>query len=483
MLNNSNPETLWTGEEVYSNSNSFPRGYILSCCSRTEHPARFIPIPLGEFWHLYKDPDLEIFQKTTSDFTILVIGDAFSRAQQLRTNSQIVDYLDRNLELSSSSSDFAKLTQDFSGRFSIFWLRPEGLTVVNDAMGTMSTFWARDDSNVYFSNFTSLLALATGDGSNQNKKEFFGHPKFESSQPWLPGIITEQDCATPLFPNHYIETIQLEVLHRRFYPVAPLQMLSPSDAAEIVIDEMRFLIDALITKGYPLYFSITGGDDAFAMVNATLDLLQESQSIGLTYAFLNTEPNPTHDDLIKANQRMFPTGLRHRIAPMKFSWGSDFAKIYSETNPSLATFPTLAQTIYSTASPMTYFLTGHGGEIGNIFYKKRAQGWPSEIDLGEKIGGRNFASSPEIVELTRAYLEYTEFQKDKLFDFDPYDIFYWENRMGRWGARMMAEWDFGSKPIAALNSRPIISAMMSLKEHERINRTVYREIHKKSGNY
>ena len=463
----------------------FPKGFLLiqeredTGERETSTPGWFEETSLGGGWVIRHDPALELAAKRGQHFTISVIGVAYSLSLGVTSPSEALEALERVFAGRDSLDRFVQFVTQLSGRFVVAVTGQDTLMIAGDPLGSIATWWGCKDSFAV-SNYSKLLADYFGDDAHNQKTEFFAHPDYKSNQPWLSNIVPEHDVALPILPNHVLTFDNGEIAHERFYPCAPLQKMSVEAATEIVHEELRFAVECL-SQRKKLYFSITSGDDAFAFVDVTADLLREAGAIGVTYAFLNREANPTHGDLIGANRRMVSAQLAHQVVPMEFDWGSDFASVYNETHPTMAVFPTLAKSIYAGTAGDNYFLTGHGGEIGNVFYKERVSGFPAPADLGEKNGTRQFAESSFGATSIGEFIEYTQFYEDRFFGYDPYDLLYWENRLGRWGARMIGEWDFGARPVSPFASRRLLDSMMAVPYADRVNRSIYRTMHDTFG--
>lgn len=454
----------------------FPKGFIITQAEAFNAPDWFETHSMGGSWYLQHDPTLEFCVVKNAHFSVTVIGTCFSKVRCLDDERQVAEFIEKSLSIEFSQDAFTRIAHDMAGRFTLVVSSSDQIMVAGDPLGSIATWWGCVH-DFAVSNFSKLLADHFDDHSCIQKKAFFGHPAYKSGQPWLSNIVPEYDVSLPILPNHCLRFDHGEISHERFYPRSPLQQISVDDAAEIVSGELRFAVENICKRGRPVLFSITAGDDAFAFVDIAADVLRASKSVGITYAFLNGDPNPTHDDLVGANRRMLSAGIPHQIAPMKFEWGSEFAKVYSETHPTMAIFPTLAKTMYDTGGGEVYFLTGHGGEIGNVFYKERVNGFPSPEDLAEKNGTRSFAESDLGRSSIEEFIEYAQFDRERFYNYDPYDLLYWENRLGRWGARMMGEWDFGARPVSPFSSRRLIDAMMSVPFDDRVGRSIYRRMH------
>ncbi len=66
--------------------------------------------------------------------------------------------------------------------------------------------------------------------------------------------------------------------------------------------------------------------------------------------------------------------------------------------------------------------------------------------------------------------------KDSLFDFDAADVFYWENRMGRWIAEVFNETDVAFDTISPANMRAIVEIGLSYSLEDRRSGIVFTEL-------
>jgi hypothetical protein len=53
------------------------------------------------------------------------------------------------------------------------------------------------------------------------------------------------------------------------------------------------------------------------------------------------------------------------------------------------------------------------------------------------------------------------------FNYDIYDLFYWENRMGSWQAQSQLEWDIVQEVFSPFNSRELLDLMLSIDSSKR----------------
>jgi hypothetical protein len=90
------------------------------------------------------------------------------------------------------------------------------------------------------------------------------------------------------------------------------------------------------------------------------------------------------------------------------------------------------------------------------------------------IYARSATKNETIVELFENYFKQNEY--DKLFNYDPYDIFYWEYRMGTWHSRILLESDMAHDTFIVYNTRNVLKKLLSLSPQERADGTIFYEL-------
>lgn len=78
------------------------------------------------------------------------------------------------------------------------------------------------------------------------------------------------------------------------------------------------------------------------------------------------------------------------------------------------------------------------------------------------------ASEPAHPHIEEAFAEYYDaVQFDLIQDYDPYDMLYWEHRMGTWHSNVVMETDPGFQTHIVFNSRRILTEVLSLSHADR----------------
>src|SRR5690606_17190734 len=65
------------------------------------------------------------------------------------------------------------------------------------------------------------------------------------------------------------------------------------------------------------------------------------------------------------------------------------------------------------------------------------------------------------------YVEHAAMTPDRLLGYDHHDLFYWEQRIGRWGWQKFVDGDLGHRILLPFNDRVLLETMLSLPYPQR----------------
>ncbi len=124
---------------------------------------------------------------------------------------------------------------------------------------------------------------------------------------------------------------------------------------------------------------------------------------------------------------------------------------------------------------------GYGGEIVRGFYM--LDGRPrDEPFLAHTMGGlyghtsRKHVADPDytrfVIDAFRRYWGKAMYAPDFLHGRDPFDMFYWEHRMGMWGAATQDTIDVALPCLTGINSRDVFDEAIRLPESARLSKQI-----------
>ncbi|QDO87108.1 hypothetical protein FNH13_01195 [Ornithinimicrobium ciconiae] len=103
-----------------------------------------------------------------------------------------------------------------------------------------------------------------------------------------------------------------------------------------------------------------------------------------------------------------------------------------------------------------------GAELGTTFYTQRTDAPITPGRLLEIVTNRT-GLDPALAEAAFGdYLDYAQFAPEHIGGYNYHDVFYWEQRMGKWGYQKYQDGDFAHRMLMPFNDRGLIELMQSL---------------------
>lgn len=470
-----------SAEESQKFSNFFSRGYFISS---SEHaPLEVRDWERGEvgsfkFWIQPLLPFVtEKFDTENGEISILLMGQVFSF--DLRTDDVMVimRQLGRSVVNAENSwKEFDQIVSKLSGRYVIFAAGSQDARLHVDPTASRSCFWARTEGATYLSSHARLLALATGERATKQKTWILTHPDYKTDfGKWLPALITPYDVAKPVFANCLLEIDADYVQHKRFFPFEELRREKPRAAAERFVEAIRFEMACWTNQVSRPILALTSGQDSKTLLKLSSDLIKHRSGLLFTYHFFKENKDHSRKDLLGANKLSIETRIPQMILDVKrFDHSSKFAEFYKATFSSWARFPSLSQSIYEALSTDDVLIYGIGGEVGTMFYRERSERPISGEVLAGKFTNSEFGRNRQLIDAYEEYINYSDLPSGQTLGYDPYDLFYWENRLSSWAAYGYSELELGPTVGLPFNSRRVLTSMLSVSRSERLRKTIYR---------
>lgn len=474
-----------SASETYNYRNAFAQGWFLGAgAEKLSLPSKWIETSFGDKYFTC-DPALKIVHKGAANnlFQLLVLGHATDSEKKLHTSQEVAQELYSILRKRDDSwAEFDEAVTWLGGRFVVIARHGSETRVHVDAMASRSCYWGYTDADeVVLASHSVLIAEAVDDTSSTRARWVLNHPDYHNpAGVYLPGTITAHDRAQLVFANCCLSISENNAQHMRFFPPQgsnPVPSLSVEAATEVYLAEVRFQMETILSSSSGSSLALTAGSDSRAILNASLDLLQEANTSAMTYHFFEKDAEHTRTDLLGANRLAQIAGLKHRILDLQ-PWdpAARFAKIYSRTFPVWARFGALARACYEGLSANEALIIGVGGEIGTAFYLERNDPVVTPEVLAGKFTQDKFQYDPKLIAEFENYMSYTQLAPKNAEEIDLYDLFYWEHRMSTWAAYWYSELDFGSTVALPLNSRRVLCAMLGVPLEDRVRKSIYRTL-------
>lgn len=414
-------------------------------------------------WQLSFHSATRLTVATGTDVDIVIIGTAVDLDANSATQESIATNLVALASNGITSNQFLEYVAYLGGRFVILAREQasDDLVILTDCCATSPVFWSDSGTRLSASSHASLTAAAAHRAADDSAQALLRRAREMNTRGTLfyPGVLTGYSDVYQVLPNHLLSIGPEAVSHKRYYPFPTTSLTeSPADAFEnfktAFTDHTR-----LLCQFGRIGISLTGGLDSRATLAACVDFL-DSTSLSWTY-YNSQKPHAGLDeDLAKARQLAELVNLRHVAVDLSAPYDQEFERAYNKSMGRAAQMRVLA-VAYDTQIPHdVYELQSMGAEVGTGFYKNRG-GEPTVQRLAQLYSKGEFGSLPEVQEEIARYIDYADMSAEALGPIDYHDIFYWEHRLGRWGARRIQEVDLTHNILLPFNARRILESLMT----------------------
>jgi predicted glycosyltransferase len=364
-----------------------------------------------------------------------------------------------------------------SGRFVLIYHHCSRTKLMTDAFGTRSAFYSLENPVMVASHYKIISQYK--DLSECKRMEAIRHdPRWNShSARAYPGNLTPIKGVYILTPNTLINLEEQKI--QRFYPRRNLPAGSLDKVVEEVSDMLKRQID-LLHSNYKLAISLSAGMDSRATLAAARDKVRDV--LFFTYG----EVPPTSesyfdlrttkvDALVAMDIARF-FGLNHifleNIAVESDEDFRDFNRLLS-CNTYYVYGRNLAKAYLEQLPSNLLHIRSNISEIGRAFYQKAGFKLPLTPSEMARIW-KHMENNELAIQAFREFAEVTGFKS--ILNYDPYDMFYWEHRMGTWHSLIILESDVAFDTHVLFNCRALAEKMLSVPIDKRIQSETHRNI-------
>ncbi|NIK11811.1 hypothetical protein [Alkalibacillus almallahensis] len=423
-------------------------------------------------YHIYSHPSLKIQTIKTKYGHAVIIGDIFV-AKGNKSIHKIINKLINKEDWDA----FDKL----SGRFAIFLISKSSAKVLHDPFGSRTIYYRQEES-FGVSSHSTLLAEAFNESIDENAKSFIKLPEYaQRGTGYLPGDATMYKNIKLLVPNNYYDVCSRNTV--RYWPRKPIKKTSFNKFLK-ECDEYFQNFNSYVNKHYSLLLGLTGGVDSRALIAG---LNQSNSQIRLIT--WSGKRLPESEFPIVENMKSYLDLPHFYMDPSPIPDSENFQKYRNLASVSTG-YSRGGSILTGHMSELNFlnnevFVRGWGGEIIRGFYNRHNQHVSNSLseDFFQYYkGGKLKNPSYEFESFTRqaiqGFISRGNYDKE-LFNIDVRDLYYWEQRMGTWGANMLNELDPVIYSLIGLNSRPLFEKAFGLKEDERLGKDIMINITKR----
>jgi Asparagine synthase len=452
----------------------FKLGYLLTTedIRAVDDPAvdavagRWVVEQVGPF-SLYRDPDLALQRYGEKGSSVVLLGLAVDPVTPTGDPRQIVR--DLFLRYARSEEEFYEKLDDLSGRFVVITQAGGSCSVFQDASGLKTAYYDVGGSGPSVSSHASLLARLRGYATSREAREFIASKDYGRTVTYFPGNATPFEQVMMLTPNTLLDVPETRV--RRFSPREPLGS-RPLEA--YLVEELAVLLRRqmeLLAERYPLAVSLTGGIDSRVTAAAT-----RGCGKGVHYwTWMQFEEHRREAAI--ARQVCDLLGGTHTLYPVEERCCGEDLEEYMEvwalngSGMRLREQGLISKVMLDRYPRGFLHVKSTVSEIGRAFYRRIARRFlPRSISEGALARCYDInRESPLVLDEFSRYIETVGFRREAIYDYDFYDLFYWEHRSGAWQSLAVMDFDSSCDTTVLYNCRRWLTKVLALPLEVRIN--------------
>lgn len=442
----------------------FVRGYYL-----TDRQ----PVPLGDHWAevqigsyiLGWDRRTSVGMASENGRTIYLIGRVFHLTLDSTSSADIAYHL-LNARRASWEA-YNRALYDLAGRYVVIDHGPEGTYLQTDAVGMRSAYYAKDGGTV--TSHAGLTASIIGDDTPSafGTKNWFRLTK----APAHPGRSTEYENVRMVTPNTELNVSQATV--QRVGPTPRQHTLTAEQAAIELVPLLQRQMRALVAEGRPLV-SLTAGLDS--RTTLALSAPMRHDMTYFSYAtYRGDAPSPSEPDMLLAQRICADHGLDFKKVVVTDILASGPLNDVIRANSRRIHSPSIAKAYLEQLPSDSVHIRSNVYEIGRSFFRLASSKEVVPLNALEFtkriIRVKSHESFDAGIEAFEDWIAATGFSEVE--GYDPYDLYYWELRMGRWLPAHMTESDIAHDTYTVVNSRRILELFLSVSLEDRLTAKVF----------
>jgi hypothetical protein len=429
---------------------------------RTDRLAHWHWVDLPGDRGIAHDPSVPVVRGDSIDGSVALIGYAIDPERPTASTAAIVQ------ELADHADPVAR-AQRLAGRWVLYLHSRDRSMVLHDACGTRQLVWTTTSAGVSCASDASLLAELYGYKPDaETTRRYLESPQYlRQYEAWWPGTATPYREVRQLLPNHLLDLDRGAC--ERYWPVDPITEISPDEAAAYGADMLRRLMQAAAHR-FPLALAVTGGRDSRVLLGA-------AEAVGAecwNYVFDHPRGDTWRTDLEVSAELLRRRGQPRHVVRCPDQMSDAFGAVYrSSVSGPHEYWGELAEGLWHELPRGSVSVTGNVSEVVRTFHRWYGDHHVTPADLAVC----NTARGNEWVAEQLAEWQHDAEPAASRAGIHLLDLFYWEQKMGRWQAQLQLERDVVHETFAPYNHRPLLETLLGTPERAR--RAPAYELHRK----
>jgi hypothetical protein len=410
---------------------------------------------------LRHDPEVSVTTTRHGTDSIAIVGPVINPFDEIVDSKEIASNLIE--KYTQSDLEFFDHLDLLSGRFVIFVTSEDNSFVVQDAAGTRSTFY--DQNSPTISSHPKLIADIREYDTDDKAIDHLEHDPSA-----FPGLATPYREIKRLTPNTLLRVPEITI--ERFFP---REKLDPKPLTSKAIENISSIFETqarLFNDCLDLSLSLSAGLDSRVSLAATCEVSDDIKYI--TWVVKENDP-----ELDTVSQLADTIGINIDVIELSDEPPEEFAEVFQRNTAYMSQSERMknAYNFYQHQSPDQVEIRSNVAEIATRFYPDRYAMLPKYPDVDTLAKLYAFGSTSDFVQQSVTnYVELTDYHKDAIYNYDPYDLYYWEYKMGSWLSHWFLELEIVGEKAILYNNRELLKHLLSLPATQRENSRVFRNI-------
>lgn len=463
----------------------FCRGYCLADFTTDKLPASFNKIRLDDCFYFYFHNWLDC-EVVRQDKDWLVIAGTCLDIKQNTANLKEIGRFLLDLLLQNKKDEFYQHLDFLGGTFILCFSVADNVELYTDCCAIKSAFYTRRFGKTCVTSHLNIIPLVYNVDFPLSDVEV--HKPAEVSYSYgYPGNDTRYKNVLLLTPNTYLDVANMEI--NRYFPSQDIEQGDIEQVADIIENAFSVQMSLLKKKDYEKeYLSLTSGSASYF----TLVCLKEYWA---SLSFFTYNLDGLHQiDMDGAKSIAKARNLRDHIAlevprtldgieELSFN---QFNKYLSQNTNfmhgrKIAFFYYKYLTSHNKVHPKNILhIRSHLSGIGRLHYGAFGYYWEmtskksSVLDKIRRAYQNRSDSHPVIDKSFSEFIDRTGFNDIK--NYDVFDMFYWEHRMGTFISQIAIESDPAFETISLLNVRFLLRNLLSLPVNDRHDDVLFKRV-------
>jgi len=376
-----------------------------------------------------------------------MLGIALDSYNPTHSNKKITENLARR---SPKLPAFISQVERLSGRFVLIYKNDTKFIAIGDACHFRQIYYGYFDDTIVLTSSPKLF-LEYFDfelKSNPLKTEFVNSTEFiKSEHSWF-GNKSPDDRLNKLLPNHYLDITTGSA--KRFKPQNLFKQINDDQVIRKASKILKGTYKALLNRNYKLVQPLTAGWDTRALLAASKNWKDQISY----YVFNRKKYNQKKNQDVRISSKLAekleinfqvisPNELNQNFIN-RFKENHIYPRILPKTR-------NIQHHLSTQKRELTININGNSAEILRCYYGNHR----GNITLDIIIQFSGFPNNEFVrKELASWYKSANNYAKETGIDL--LDLFYWEQRMGNWGALFPYEMDIAIEEISPFNNRTLL---------------------------